>query len=75
MATYIEDILKLPVDERLEIIEKIWESLEENVPDTDYEITVAKERYEEYQKNSNNSLDWKDVKNQLFRKYGLDNKD
>lgn len=50
MTTNIEDILKLPADERLEIVEKIWESLDENVPYDDEEINIAKERYEDYKK-------------------------
>jgi putative addiction module component (TIGR02574 family) len=75
MTTDIEAILKLPVDERLEIIERICESLDENVPSSEYEVMVAKERFEEYQKNPKDSLDWKEVKNQLFHKYGMDNQD
>lgn len=75
MTAIIDEILRLPVEERLEIVDRIWDSLEENIPVTEYEITVAKERYEEYQKNPDNSLDWKEVKNQLFQKYGLGNKD
>ena len=67
--------MKLPVEERLAIVDKIWASIAEDVPDNDDEISVAKERYEDYQKNPNSSLDWKDVKNQLFEKYGFENKD
>ncbi|MEJ7679618.1 MAG: addiction module protein [Segetibacter sp.] len=72
MTTNIEDILKLPADERLEIVEKIWESLDENVPYDDEEINIAKERYEDYKK-TEGTLDWDDVKKELFQKYGLGN--
>lgn len=75
MTTQMDDILKLPVDERLEIMERIWESLDENVPVSEYEINVAKERLEEYQKNPDSSLNWEEVKNNLFHKYGLENQD
>ena len=75
MANNINDILKLPVDERLNIMEKIWESLDENIPASEYEVMVAHERFKEYLKNPNDSLYWKDVKDQLFQKYGLDNQD
>lgn len=71
MTTEIEEILKLPVDERLEIMGKIWESLDENVPCDEHESNIARERYEEYQKNPESTLDWKDVKKQLFQKHGL----
>ena len=75
MNTDIDDILKLPVDERLEIMEKIWESLDENVPYDEDEINIARERYENYKKNPENTLDWNGVRKELFQKYGLDNQD
>ncbi len=75
MTTDIDDILKLPVDEKLEIMEKIWESLDENIPYDEDEINIAKERYEDYRKNPESTLDWNDVKKELFQKYGLDNQD
>lgn len=75
MKTDIDDILRLPVDERLEIMEKIWESLDENVPSDEDEINIARERYEDYKKNRESTLDWNDVKKELFQKYGLDNQD
>ena len=75
MTTDINDILKLPADERLEIMEKIWESLDDNIPSDQDEINIAKERYEDYKKNPESTLDWTDVKEELFQKYGLDNKD
>jgi len=75
MTTNINDILKLPVEERLGIMEKIWESLDENVPYDEDEINIAKERYEEYKKNPESTLDWNDVKKELFQKYGLGNQD
>ncbi len=72
MTKDIDDILKLPVDERLEIMEKIWESLDDNVPYDEDEINIARVRYEDYKKNPGSSLDWNDVKKELFQKYGLE---
>jgi putative addiction module component (TIGR02574 family) len=71
MKTDIKELLNLPVDERLEIMEKIWVSLDENVPMDEDEIRVAKERYEDYKKNPNDLLEWNDVKESLFLKYGI----
>jgi putative addiction module component (TIGR02574 family) len=71
MKTDIKELLNLPVDERLEIIEKIWVSLDENVPMDEDEIRVAKERYEDYKKNPKDLLEWNDVKESLFLKYGI----
>jgi putative addiction module component (TIGR02574 family) len=71
MKTDIKELLNLPVDERLEIMEKIWVSLDENVPMDEDEIRVAKERYEDYKKNPKDLLEWNDVKESLFLKYGI----
>ncbi len=68
MTIDIDNILKLPVDEKLEIMEKIWESLDENIPYNEDEINIAKERYEDYKKNPESTLDWNDVKKELFQK-------
>ncbi len=43
MITDIDDILRLPMDERLEIMEKIWESIVESIPHDEDEINIAKE--------------------------------
>lgn len=75
MTTNIDDILQLPVNERLEIMEKIWESLDDNIPYDEDEINIARERYEDYKKNPGSSLDWNDVKKELLRKHGLRNQD
>ena len=56
-------------------MEKIWESLDENVPHDEDEINIARERYEEYKKNPESTLNWDNVKKELFTKYGLDNSD
>jgi putative addiction module component (TIGR02574 family) len=71
MKTDIEELLKLPVNEKLDIMEKIWVSLDDNVPADEDEIRVAKERYEDYKKNPNDLLEWNDVKESLFLKYGI----
>ena len=42
MTTNINDILQLPVDERLEIMEKIWESLDDKIEDTEIKLILQK---------------------------------
>jgi putative addiction module component (TIGR02574 family) len=71
MKADIEELLKLAVNEKLDIMEKIWVSLDDNVPTDEDEIRVAKERYEDYKKNPNDLLEWNDVKESLFLKYGI----
>lgn len=56
-------------------MEKIWESLDDNIPYDEDEINIARERYEDYKKNPGSSLDWNDVKKELLRKHGLRNLD
>lgn len=75
MKANIDEILNLPVNERLEIMEKIWISLDEKVPYNEEEINVAKERYEEYKSNPESTLEWTDAKKELYKKYGLDHQD
>jgi putative addiction module component (TIGR02574 family) len=70
MKTDIEDILRLPVDERLEIMEKIWESIkmanDDQIPDWHYEI--LEERLEKYRSDLNSGKSWKEVKESLLNR-------
>ncbi|HEX8459816.1 MAG TPA: addiction module protein [Segetibacter sp.] len=69
MKTDIEALLKLPVDEKLEIVEKIWESIQVNnesneIPDWHYQI--LEERLEMYRSIPNAGRSWQEVKNDLL---------
>lgn len=70
MLSNIDDILKLSTKEKLEIIEKIWDSIdEEHQTVTDEEIRIAKERYEEYIKPPHDTINWETAKKRLFEKF------
>ncbi len=47
MATNINDIIELPVNGMRDIPEKIWESLDDNIPYDEDEINIARVRYED----------------------------
>jgi putative addiction module component (TIGR02574 family) len=72
MTPNIDNILQLPVDERIEIMERIWDSIDDDFPDEKDEINIVRERFEEYKKNPGSVLDWNEVREKLFLKYGLD---
>lgn len=72
MTDSLQNILKLSVEERVNAIEAIWNSIEEDsLPVTDDELTIAKERYEEYIKNPGDTIPWDEVRKGLMNKYGF----
>ncbi|HMO32860.1 MAG TPA: addiction module protein [Lacibacter sp.] len=67
-----EELLKLPLEEKIRLAEAIWESIDEDeLPAAEHEIQIARERYEMYLKNPEAGIPWEEVKKQLFAKYGL----
>ena len=72
MPDPLKEILKMSVTEKVDVIEKIWNSIDENnLPVSDDELTIAKERYEEYLKNPNDVIPWVKAQEALKKKYGL----
>lgn len=69
MITDIGDILKLPVDERLEIMEKIWDSIQENNEDIEipqWHKEILEERFQKYKNNVTKGKSWEEVKKNLL---------
>jgi len=72
MTDSLKGILKLSVEEKVNAIEVIWNSIEEDsLPVTDEELTIARERYEEYLKNPGDTLSWEEARKRLMDKYGF----
>jgi putative addiction module component (TIGR02574 family) len=72
MTDSLKVILKLSVEEKVNAIEAIWNSIEEDsLPVTDEELTIARERYEEYLKNPGDTISWEKAKKRLMDKYGF----
>jgi putative addiction module component (TIGR02574 family) len=67
-----EDLLKLPLEERIKLAEDLWESIHDNeVPPTDEEVLIARERYEAYQKTPEAVISWEEFRKKIFDKYGF----
>ena len=69
MDTNIDAILKLPVDERLEIMEKIWDSLEinegSNIPE--WHVVILQERLNKHRNSLTEGKNWDEVKRRLLQ--------
>jgi putative addiction module component (TIGR02574 family) len=67
-----EDLLKLSVEEKLQLIEDLIASVkEEEEVDEEELLSVAKERYEQYLKNPGEGISWEEARTMLWNKYGL----
>lgn len=63
--SYLNEIKKLSVAERIVLVENIWDS----IVDSNQELSLSQEqkeeldkRLEEYEKNPNNTSNWEEVK-------------
>lgn len=69
MTTNIDDILKLPVDERLEIMERIWESVQQDdeyVEIPKWHREILEERFQKHKNNLTEGKSWEEVKKRVF---------
>jgi len=71
MPVNIDDIKKLPKEEKLRIIDELWESIDENIIDEALESEenlVLRERIAEYEKGSMTFRSWEEVKKEIEEK-------
>lgn len=69
--TSLNDILKLPIAERILAVEAIWDSIaaeNKEYPLSDEELNLLEERWEEYKKNPSAVKTWEEVKANIFKK-------
>jgi len=67
-----EELLKLPVEEKLQLMEDLIASVnEEDKDDDEGLITIAKDRYEQYLKNPEAGMSWDEFKKKVYEKYGF----
>lgn len=67
----LNDILKLPVAERILAVEAIWDSIaaeNKDYPLTEDELNVLEERWAEYKKNPAAAKTWEEIKANIFKK-------
>ncbi len=70
MTVDIENILKLPVDEKLEILEKIWESIQqnnENMEIPDWHRDILEDRFKKHKNDLTEGKSWEEVKKNLLK--------
>jgi putative addiction module component (TIGR02574 family) len=68
----LNDILKLPIAERILAVEAIWDSIaaeNKEYPLSDDEYNMLEERSEEYKKNPGNVKTWDEVKANIFKRF------
>ncbi len=68
MNTQLEQILELPVSERIQLVEDIWDSIAavpESVKLTPKQMEEIEHRLEDYRANPENVVSWEEVKNKL----------
>lgn len=69
MSVNLSEVLKLPVDERLKLVESIWNSIAE-FPDsldlTDAQRQELDRRLDAYAANPTAGIPWSDLKSQLL---------
>ena len=68
--TEIKDILKLSVEERLHLVQTIWDSISgeaEETPISDEHKAILNERLGSYKKNSGENVSWEEVKEKAKR--------
>ena len=71
METQIEELLKLPIEQKIEIIDRLWDSIkdtkeEESIPEWHYQI--LEERLEKYKTDPNSGRSWQEVRERITKK-------
>ncbi|MDX2128433.1 MAG: addiction module protein [Chloroherpetonaceae bacterium] len=65
------DLSKLSKDERFELLEAVWESLDKEIENEDFseeEKKILDERLESFRKNPDKVKDWEEVKQKYEKK-------
>ncbi len=74
MAYSKEELLALPVEEKIALVEELWSSVEdEKLPVTRDEVEFAKERLKLHKENPTDGISVAEFKKSFFDKYGLQN--
>ena len=72
MAYNKEELLKLPVSEKQELAEALWNSIDDELlPVTEDEILFAEERYQQHLKNREEGFTWEEFREKVKKKYGF----
>ena len=67
-----EELFNLPMEEKLELVEALWNRIDEDLlPFTEEEIKFARERLELHKQKPSEGLSWPEVKKKITEKYGF----
>ena len=67
-----KELLALPPEEKIELAEELWSSVEEELlPVTDEEIAFAEERLKTHQANPDEGMSMEELKKYFAEKYGF----
>ncbi len=67
-----EELLNLPLKEKQELVEALWNSIDDELlPDTEEEIAFAKDRLKMHEANPAEGITWPDFKSKIQEKYGF----
>ncbi len=67
-----EELFNLPVEEKLELVEALWDRIDDDLlPVTKEEIAFAKERLQLHNENPSNGMSWGELKKKIQDKYGF----
>lgn len=67
-----EELLKLPVQEKQELVEALWNSIDDELlPVTTEEIAFADERMKMHLDNPKEGMHWEELKKKIWEKYGF----
>lgn len=75
MSTLLEQSLKLPVPERIKLVEEIWDSIAEQQLDdaiklTPEQATELERRIEYHERHPNDTIPWEVVRNKALARRG-----
>ena len=68
MSTQLSEILQMSIEERIQLVEDIWDSVAafpEAVPMTDAQRQELDRRLEAYAQNPNDGISWDELKDKL----------
>ncbi|MGH7474972.1 MAG: addiction module protein [Longimicrobiales bacterium] len=69
----IEELLKLSVAERIQLVEDLWDSIAadpEGLPLTEAQKAGLDRRLEEHRADPKSAVPWEEVRERLYKKYG-----
>lgn len=72
MAYDKQELLNLPVEEKLELVEALWDTIDDELsPVTPEEIQFAKERLDLHNQNPSDGMSWTELKVKIQERYGF----